>query len=221
TRLAHEAGAVVMVDGAQSTPHMIVDMQALDVDFFAFSGHKMCADTGVGVLYGKQAHLEKMPPFLGGGSMISEVTFEGFTCGELPAKFEAGTPNIAQAIGLGYAIDYLSGIGMDAIHAYIQNITQYALNRLHELPNITVYGNSPSRGGVISFTLDHIHAHDLSQALDFEGIAVRSGHHCAQPLHRLLGVGATTRASFYVYTTHEDVDRLITALHKTTTFFGG
>ncbi len=221
TRLAHEAGAVVMVDGAQSTPHMTVDMQALDVDFFAFSGHKMCADTGVGVLYGKQAHLEKMPPFLGGGSMISEVTFEGFTCGELPAKFEAGTPNIAQAIGLGYAIDYLSGIGMDAIHTHIQNITYYALNRLRELPNITIYGDSPSRGGVIAFALDHIHAHDLSQALDFEGIAVRSGHHCAQPLHRLLGVGATTRASFYVYTMYEDIDRLITALHKTTTFFGG
>jgi len=219
TRLAHEAGAIIVVDGAQSVPHMPVDIQALDVDFFAFSGHKMCAPTGVGVLYGKQAHLEAMPPFLGGGSMISEVTFDGFTCGELPAKFEAGTPNIAQAIGLGYAIDYLSNISLDAIHAHIQNITHYALDCLRELPNITVYGDSTSRGGVISFTLANVHAHDLSQALDFEGIAVRSGHHCAQPLHRLLGVGATTRASFYVYTTHEDVDRLISALHKTTVFF--
>jgi len=219
TRMAHNAGAVVVVDGAQSTPHMAVDVQDLGVDFFAFSGHKMCAPTGVGVLYGKQALLEKMPPFLGGGSMISEVTFDGFTTGELPAKFEAGTPNIAQAIGLGYAIDYLSEIGMDVIHKHIQDITAYALDRLSELPNITIYGHSENRGGVISFILDGIHAHDLSQALDFEGIGVRSGHHCAQPLHRLLGIPATTRASFYLYTTKYDIDRLVEALYKTSTFF--
>ncbi len=219
TRLAHDAGAVMVVDGAQSTPHMAVDVQVLDVDFFAFSGHKMCAPTGVGVLYGKQALLEKMPPFLGGGSMISEVTFDGFTTGELPAKFEAGTPNIAQAIGLGYAIDYLSEIGIDTIHEHIQGITEYALERLSELPNIAIYGHGELRGGVVSFTLGDIHAHDLSQALDFEGIAVRSGHHCAQPLHRLLGISASTRASFYLYTTKADVDRLVEALYKISTFF--
>ncbi|MCU0480232.1 MAG: cysteine desulfurase [Anaerolineae bacterium] len=218
-RLAHEAGAIIVIDGAQSAPHMPIDVQVLDVDFFAFSGHKMCAPTGVGVLYGKQALLEAMPPFLGGGSMISEVTFDGFTTGELPAKFEAGTPNIAQAIGLGYAMDYLNGIGLDNIHHHIKTITEYALDRLSELPHIIIYGHSPNRGGVISFTLGDIHAHDLSQALDFEGIAVRSGHHCAQPLHRLLGIPATTRASFYLYTTKADIDRLVEALYKISTFF--
>jgi cysteine desulfurase/selenocysteine lyase len=218
-RLAHEAGAIIVIDGAQSAPHMPIDVQVLDVDFFAFSGHKMCAPTGVGVLYGKQALLEAMPPFLGGGSMISEVTFDGFTTGELPAKFEAGTPNIAQAIGLGYAMDYLNGIGLDNIHHHIKTITEYALDRLSELPHIIIYGHSPNRGGVISFTLGDIHAHDLSQALDFEGIAVRSGHHCAQPLHRQLGIPATTRASFYLYTTKADIDRLVEALYKISTFF--
>ena len=220
-RLAHEYGAIIMVDGAQSTPHMPVDMQALDVDFFAFSGHKMCAPTGVGVLYGKQALFEAMSPFLGGGSMINEVTWDGFTPAELPAKFEAGTPNIAQAIGLGYAIDYLQAIGIENIHQHVQTITRYALDQLRQISSIQIYGDSPSRGGVIAFTLGNIHAHDLSQALDFEGIAVRSGHHCAQPLHRLLGVSATTRASFYLYTTSDDIDRLVQALNKTVQFFKG
>ncbi|PJF32471.1 MAG: cysteine desulfurase [Phototrophicales bacterium] len=220
-RLAHKYGAIIVVDGAQSTPHMSVDVQALDVDFFAFSGHKMCAPTGVGVLYGKQALLEAMPSFLGGGSMINEVTWDGFTPAELPAKFEAGTPNIAQAIGLGYAIDYLQAIGMDNIHQHVQTITTYALEGLRQIPSIRIYGDSPSRGGLIAFTLSNIHAHDLSQALDFEGIAVRSGHHCAQPLHRLLGVNATTRASFYLYTTKADIDRLVVALGKVVQFFKG
>lgn len=220
-RLAHENGAIIVVDGAQSSPHMTVDMQALDVDFFAFSGHKMCAPTGVGVLYGKQALLEAMPPFLGGGSMINEVTWDGFTPAELPAKFEAGTPNIAQAIGLGYAIDYLQAIGIENIHQHVKMVTNYALDQLRQIPSIQIYGDSSSRGGVIAFTLGNIHAHDLSQALDFEGIAVRSGHHCAQPLHRLLGVSATTRASFYLYTTSDDIDRLVQALNKTLQFFKG
>jgi cysteine desulfurase/selenocysteine lyase len=212
---AHAAGALILVDGAQSTPHMPVDVQALDVDFFAFSGHKMCAPTGIGVLYGKRALLEAMPPWMGGGDMISRVTLEGSTWNELPYKFEAGTPIIAGAIGLGYAIDYLSALGLERIHTHEQIITSYALERLAEVPGITVYGpDAPYKGAVAAFTVKGIHAHDVAQILDTEGIAVRAGHHCAMPLHTHLNIAASARASFYLYNTLGEVDRLIEGLYK-------
>jgi cysteine desulfurase/selenocysteine lyase len=214
-RLAHAAGALVLVDGAQSVPHMPVDVQALDIDFLAFSGHKMCGPTGIGVLYGRRGLLEEMPPWIGGGDMISSVTLEGSTWNELPYKFEAGTPSVAQAIGLGYAIDYLNEIGMDNIHRYEQIITDYALERLEEVPGVTVYGPEPSKkGAVAAFTVDGIHAHDIAQMLDADGVAVRAGHHCAMPLHDYLQTPATSRASFYLYNTLHEVDVLIEALYK-------
>ncbi len=212
---AHARGALVLVDGAQSIPHMTIDVQALDVDFFAFSGHKMLGPTGSGVLYGKRAILEAMPPWMGGGDMISSVKLTGSTWNDLPYKFEAGTPSIAEAIGLGYAIDYLTKIGLDNIHKYERDIIAYALNRLHEVPGLTVYGpNSDHKGAVAAFKVDGIHAHDIAQLLDSEGIAVRAGHHCAMPLHEHLHVNATARASFYLYNTYAEVDALITALHN-------
>ncbi|NWF68720.1 MAG: cysteine desulfurase [Chloroflexi bacterium] len=212
---AHNAGAVVVVDGAQSTPHMPVDMQALNVDFFAFSGHKMCGPTGIGVLYGKRALLEAMPPWMGGGDMISRVTLEGSTWNELPYKFEAGTPIIAGAIGLGYAIDYLSAVGMEKIQAHEREIGAYALERLAEVPGVTVYGpEAGQKGAVAAFTLQGIHAHDVAQILDAEGVAVRAGHHCAMPLHDHFGIPATARASFYLYNTMAEVDALIAGLYK-------
>lgn len=214
-RKAHEAGALILVDGAQSVPHQPVDVQALDVDFFAFSGHKMCGPTGIGVLYGKREHLEAMPPWMGGGDMISEVTLEGSTWNDLPYKFEAGTPIIAGAIGLGAAVDYLSALGMDNVHRHEQTITRYALDRLSEVPGLTLIGpEGDQRGAVAAFTLVDAHPHDVAQVLDAEGIAVRAGHHCAMPLHRTLGLSATTRASFYLYNTFEEVDALIAALYK-------
>jgi cysteine desulfurase/selenocysteine lyase len=214
-RQAHAAGALILVDGAQSTPHMLVHVQALDVDFFAFSGHKMCAPTGIGVLYAKRALLEAMPPWMGGGDMISRVTLEGSTWNDLPYKFEAGTPIIAGAIGLGYAVDYLSDLGMDNIHAHEQAIITYALERLAEVPGITVYGpDADKKGAVAAFTLDGIHAHDVAQILDTEGIAVRAGHHCAMPLHDHFRIPATARASFYLYNTFAEVDALIEGLYK-------
>ena len=212
---AHEVGALVLVDGAQSIPHLAIDMQAMDVDFFAFSGHKMLGPTGSGVLYGKRALLEAMPPWMGGGDMISSVKLTGSTWNDLPYKFEAGTPAIAEAIGLGYAIDYLTKIGLDNIHAHERDIIRYALGRLQEVPGLTVYGPSAEqKGAVAAFTVEGIHAHDIAQLLDSEGIAVRAGHHCAMPLHEHLGVSATARASFYLYNTHAEVDALITALHN-------
>ncbi len=212
---AHAAGALILVDGAQSTPHMSVDVQALDVDFFAFSGHKMCGPTGIGILYGKRDLLEAMPPWMGGGDMISRVTLDGSTWNDLPYKFEAGTPIIAGAIGLGYAVDYLSELGMDKIHAYEQAIAAYALERLAEVPGITVYGpDADKKGAVAAFTLDSVHAHDVAQILDAEGVAVRAGHHCAMPLHEHFGVPATARASFYLYNTFAEVDALIEGLYK-------
>lgn len=221
TQLAHESGALILVDAAQSVPHMPIDVQALDVDFLAFSGHKMCAPTGIGVLYGKEALLEAMPPWMGGGDMIERVTLEGSTWNELPYKFEAGTPIIAGVIGLGYAVDYLSSIGMTDIFAHEQEIAEYASDRLVEVPGVTLLGpDSQNRGGVTAFTFEGIHAHDMAQILDGEGIAVRSGHHCTMPLHDHLGISASARASFYLYNTKAEVDALIEGIYKAKQLFG-
>ncbi|MDH7568902.1 MAG: cysteine desulfurase [Armatimonadota bacterium] len=217
---AHRVGAVVLVDAAQSVPHMPVDVQALDVDFLAFSGHKMCGPTASGALYGRRAILEAMDPFLAGGDMISAVWLDRATWNELPYKFEAGTPNIAQQIGLGAAVEYLAGVGMDAIHAHEQRLTRYALQRLREVKGLEVYGDAPDRGGVISFNVQGIHPHDLAQVLDQEGVAVRAGNHCAQPLHRKLGQVASCRASFYLYNTEAEVDALVHAIQRAKAFFG-
>jgi cysteine desulfurase/selenocysteine lyase len=222
TQMAHEAGALVLVDGAQSVPHMTVDVQAMNVDFFAFSGHKMCGPTGIGILYGKRDLLENMPPWMGGGDMISRVTLDGSSWNDLPYKFEAGTPSIAEAIGLGYAVDYLTELGLEKIHAYEQTIISYALERLEEVPGVTVYGPDASKkGAVAAFSVDGIHAHDVAQILDSEGVAVRAGHHCAMPLHTRLGISATARASFYLYNTFTEVDRLIDGLYKAKKAFAG
>lgn len=218
---AHAAGALFMIDGAQSVPHLAVDVQALDVDFLAFSGHKMAGPTGIGVLYGKRDLLEAMPPYMGGGDMIKRVTLEGSTWNELPYKFEAGTPSIAQAVGLGAAVDYLSHLGMDNILAHERHVVDYALDRLSEVPGLTLYGPAPDlRNGVATFSLQDLHAHDLAQLLDAEGVAVRAGHHCAMPLHKRLGVPATARASFYMYNTRADVDTLIEAIYNARKVFG-
>lgn len=220
TKSAHDVGAIVLIDGAQSVPHISVDVKDLDCDFLAFSGHKMCGPTGIGVLYGKRQLLESMPPFLGGGDMIKRVTLKGFEHKELPHKFEAGTPAIAEAIGLGTAVDYLSNIGLAAIFAHEQEIISYTLERLEEIPGIRVYGPAaPHKGGIAAFTLDGVHAHDVAQVLDAEGIAVRAGHHCAMPLHERLGIIATTRASFYLYNTLEEVDKLAEAIYKVKQIF--
>ncbi len=214
-RKAHGAGALVLADGAQSVPHLPVDVQALDVDFLAFSGHKMLGPTGIGVLYGKRALLEAMPPFLGGGDMIRRVRLSGSEWNDLPWKYEAGTPSIAEGIGLGAAVDYLAKVGMDRVHAYERQIIEYALERLAEVPRLRVYGPDASqRGGVAAFVLDGLHPHDVAQLLDAEGVAVRAGHHCAMPLHERYGLPATTRASFYLYNTFAEVDALIEALYK-------
>ncbi len=212
---AHAAGALALVDAAQSAPHFHLDVRGLDADFVAFSGHKMLGPTGIGVLYGKHAALEAMPPFLGGGSMIRNVTFEGTTFADLPQKFEAGTPAIAQAIGLGAAIDYLLAIGLDAIHSHELALTQYAMEHLSQIPGLTIFGpDAAHRVGVISFTMKGVHPHDIAQWLDTAGIAVRAGHHCAQPLHNKFGLPATARASFYLYNTLDEVDRLVDSLNK-------
>src|SRR5690606_16027672 len=208
---ARRVGAVVLVDGAQSVPHMAVDVQALGCDFFAFSGHKMGAPTGIGVLYGREELLEAMDPFLGGGDMISSVRLLTSEWADLPYKFEAGTPPIAEAIGLGAAIDYLTRIGVDRIHAYERQLTSYARKRLEQIPGVTIYGPR-ERGGLLTFNVDDIHPHDLATVLDQHGIAVRAGHHCAQPVMEWLGVPATARASFWLYNTEEDVDRLVEGL---------
>jgi len=220
-KLAHAAGALVLVDGAQSVPHLSVDVQALDADFYAFSAHKMCGPTGIGILYGKSALLESMPPFLGGGDMIKEVKLRSFRANTLPHKFEAGTPAIAEAVGLGAAVDYLAGIGMDKIAAHEHEITEYALERLEEVPGVKLFGPSADKkGGVAAFTLQGVHPHDVAQILDQDGIAVRAGHHCAQPLHEKFGIPATSRASFYLYSTKEEVDLLVKGLYKVKEMFG-
>ncbi|MEO8397946.1 MAG: cysteine desulfurase, partial [Chloroflexota bacterium] len=219
---AHEAGALILIDGAQSVPHMAVDVRALDADFFAFSGHKMLGPTGIGVLYGKRDLLEAMPPWMGGGDMIATVKLSGSTWNDLPYKFEAGTPAIAEAIGLGYAVDYLSAMGMDKIQAHEQEITAYALDRLAEVPGVTVLGpEAAKKGAVAAFTLQNVHAHDVAQILDADGIAVRAGHHCAMPLHARFNVSATARASFYLYNTTAEVDALIESLYKVKQTFKG
>ncbi len=219
--LAHEAGAITMVDAAQSVPHLKVDVQALDADFLAFSAHKMCGPTGIGVLYGKTPLLESMPPFMGGGDMIREVKLRSFRPNSLPHKFEAGTPAIAEAIGFGAAVDYLSEIGMDLIAEHEHEVSAYALDRLEEVPGVRVFGPSAERkGGVAAFTLEGVHPHDVAQILDRDGIAVRAGHHCAQPLHEKFGIPATSRASFYLYNTKEEVDRLVDGLYKVKEIFG-
>ena len=195
-------------------------MQFLNCDFLVFSGHKMCGPSGIGVLYGKQSLLEAMPPYMGGGDMIKRVTLDSFTANEIPYKFEAGTPAIAEAVGLGAAIDYLTNIGMDAIIAHEHEVGSYALERLVEIPGIKVYGpDYDKKGAVFSFTLEKIHAHDVSQILDNYGIAVRAGHHCAMPLHEKFGIPATTRASFYLYNTKEEVDRLVEGIYKAKKIF--
>lgn len=219
--MAHANNAVMIVDGAQAAPHMAVDVQALDADFFTFSGHKMCGPTGIGVLYGKRQWLEQMEPVEFGGEMIDFVNLFDSTWKELPWKFEAGTPNIAGAIALGAAVDYLNEIGMENIHRYEQELVEYVLPKLHEIDGITTYGPQDPKHhtGVIAFNLDGIHPHDVATALDMEGIAVRAGHHCAQPLMNYLNLPATARASFYFYNTKEDADRLIEAIQATKEFF--
>ncbi len=215
SRQAHEAGALVLVDGAQLVPHAAVDVQALGADFLAFSSHKMLGPTGVGVLYARRKLLEQMPPFLGGGDMIKRVEWRSFTPNAVPHKFEAGTPAIAEVVGLGAAIDYLEAVGMDAIHAYEQAMVAYVLPRLQEVPGLHLLGTAKEhRGAVFSFWMDDIHAHDIAQILDHYGVAVRAGHHCAQPLHSKFCVPATARASFYLYNTPEEADRLIEAIYK-------
>ena len=219
--LAHAAGALTLVDGAQSVPHLSVDVQALDADFYAFSAHKMCGPTGIGVLYGKSALLEAMPPFLGGGDMIKEVKLRSFRPNTLPHKFEAGTPAIAEAVGFGAAVDYLSSIGMKDIAAHEHEITEYAWERLEEVPGVKVFGpTADKKGGVAAFTLEGVHPHDVAQILDRDGIAVRAGHHCAQPLHEKFGIPATSRASFYLYSTKDEVDLLVKGLYKVKELFG-
>jgi cysteine desulfurase / selenocysteine lyase len=213
---AREVGAVVVLDGAQSAPHMKVDVAALGCDFYAFSGHKMLGPTGVGVLWGRKELLEEMPPFMTGGDMIRDVSLARSTWNDLPWKFEAGTPSIAEGIGLGAAVDYLSNLGMDKIRQHEIELTTYALEQMVNIPDLTIYGpkEAQARGGIISFNLGDVHPHDLATLLDRESIAVRAGHHCCQPLIELLNATATTRASFYVYNTPAEVDRLVQALHK-------
>lgn len=222
-QLAHEKGAIVVVDGAQSVPHMKIDVQKLDADFFVFSGHKMAGPTGIGVLYGKEQYLNQMSPVEFGGEMIDFVYEQSATWKELPWKFEAGTPNMAGAIGLAAAIDYLEAIGMDEIERHEQDLIAYVFPKLQAIEGLKIYGSQDlaKRSGVISFNLGDLHPHDLATALDYEGVAVRAGHHCAQPLIQYLEVPATARASFYLYNTKEDCDKLVEALIKTKEFFNG
>jgi cysteine desulfurase/selenocysteine lyase len=220
-QMAHKAGAVTMIDGAQSVPHFPVDVQDLDVDFLGFSAHKICGPTGLGVLYGKTKLLNEMPPFLGGGEMIKRVLLRSFIPNEVPHKFEAGTPAIAESIGLRAALDYVDHIGMDRIATHEKEIISYALERLEEVPEVHVIGpEAKFKGGVAAFTFDSVHPHDVAQVLDRTGIAVRAGHHCAMPLHEKYNIPATTRASFYLYNTTDEVDCLIEGLYNVKQFFG-
>lgn len=220
-RLAREVGAATLVDAAQSAPHLAIDAQAIGADFIAFSAHKMCGPTGIGALYGRAELLESMPPFLGGGDMIKEVKLRSFRPNSIPHKFEAGTPAIAEAVGFGAAVDYLAAIGMDKISAHEHEIIEYALERLEEIPGVKVFGPSADKkGAVASFTLDGVHPHDVAQILDRDGIAVRAGHHCAQPLHEKFGIPATSRASFYLYNTRDEVDLLVNGIYKVKKLFG-
>ena len=221
-RRARAAGAVVVVDGAQGVPHLPVDVGALGVDFLAFSAHKMLGPTGIGVLYGRRERLAEMEPLLGGGGMIRRVDLERSTWADPPQRFEAGTPPIAEAVGFAAAVDYLAGLGAGAVAAHERALVRYAWERLREVPGVTVYGPEPEhRGGVLSFNVEGVHPHDVAQILDGEGVAIRAGHHCTQPLHRHLGVVATARASFYVYNDAGDVDRLVEGLHKARRLLAG
>jgi cysteine desulfurase/selenocysteine lyase len=219
-RLAHERGVPVLVDGAQAAPHLSVNVRELDADFYVFSGHKMCGPTGIGILYGKAKLLEKMPPWQGGGDMILSVTFEKTTYNALPHKFEAGTPPIAAAIALGAAIDYLQGIGLDRIAAYEHELLAYATERVSALPGVRIIGTAPEKAAVLSFVIDGVHPHDIGTILDQEGIAVRAGHHCAQPVMQRMGVPATARASFAFYNTKEEVDALVDGIKTVQEIFG-
>jgi len=218
---AHAVGALALVDGAQSVPHLPVDVQALDCDFLVFSGHKMCGPTGSGVLYGRRELLETMPPFMGGGDMIREVRLSGSRWNSLPWKFEAGTPAIAEVIGLGAAVDYLSALGMEWVRQREHELVRYAMQQLSQVEGLHILGPGPEqRGGAVAFTLGDVHPHDIAAILDAEGIAIRAGHHCAQPIHDFYGIPASARASFYFYNTLEEIDRLAVALTKVQTLLG-
>lgn len=211
---AHEVGAAVLIDGAQSTPHLKPDVQALDCDFYAFSGHKICGPTGTGILYGKEKWLNLLPPYQGGGEMIKEVSFEETTYAELPHKFEAGTPNIAGGIVLGYAVDYLNQVGFDAIEAYEKELLDYATKELLQIPGLKIYGNSDHKASVVSFNIEGIHPYDIGTIVDKMGVAVRTGHHCAQPIMKHFNIPGTIRASFMFYNTKEEIDILVQAVKK-------
>jgi cysteine desulfurase/selenocysteine lyase len=220
-KLAHAVGAVTLVDAAQSVPHFPVNVQTLDADFLAFSAHKMCGPTGLGVLYGRKTLLESMPPFLGGGDMIRRVHLRSFEPNEIPYKFEAGTPPIAEGVGVGAAVDYLTALGMDKIANNDHNLVSYALERLEEIPGVKVFGPpAENRGGVAAFSFQGVHPHDVSQILDESGVAIRAGHHCAMPLHDKFKLPATARASFYLYNTPAEIDKLVTAIYRVKEIFG-
>jgi cysteine desulfurase/selenocysteine lyase len=218
---AHDHGAIVVVDAAQAAPHRAIDVQALGCDFLAFSAHKLCGPSGVGALWGRRELLEAMEPFNLGGHMIKKVQFEETTWGDLPHKFEAGTSPIAEAVGFGAAVDYITGVGLEAIEQHEHELLSYALERLGEVPGMTLYGPAPERrAGIVSFNMDGVHPHDVAQVLDWEGVAIRAGHHCCQPLMQRLGVAATNRASFYLYTLPEEIDRLAEGLLRVRKVFG-
>ena len=219
TKIAHENGALMVIDGSQSAPHMPLDMKKINSDFYVFTGHKMLGPTGVGVVYGKKELLENMRPFLYGGEMINEVKFEGTTFNQLPWKFEAGTPNISEGIGLGVAVDYLTKVGMKNIFERDRELIDYAMERMKDIDGITIYGPK-ERASIISFNVHGVHAHDVSQILDSEGVAIRAGHHCCMPLMSVLGITATARASFYLYNTEQEIDTFINAIHKVKKVFG-
>ncbi|MFB2969200.1 SufS family cysteine desulfurase [Aerosakkonema sp. BLCC-F183] len=226
SEIAHRYGSKVLIDACQAAPHMPIDVRAIDCDWLVASGHKMCGPTGIGFLYGKREILKAMPPFMGGGEMIADVFLDHSTYADLPHKFEAGTPAIAEAIGLGAAVDYLSNIGMDKIHAYEAELTAYLFEQLRQIPQIQTYGPQPDRNGegraaLAAFTAGEVHPHDLSTILDQAGIAIRAGHHCTQPLHRYIKAQSTARASLYFYNTREEIDVFIAALKEAIEFFGG
>jgi cysteine desulfurase/selenocysteine lyase len=218
--MSHREGAAVLLDGAQAVPHMRVDVQELDCDFYAFSGHKLFGPTGIGVLYGKAKLLEAMPPYQGGGDMISLVTFEKTHYNEIPYKFEAGTPHIAGVVGMGAAIDYITGVGADAIAAHERELLDYATGKLSRIPGLKIIGTAKKKAGVLSFVIEGIHPHDIGTVLDREGVAIRAGHHCAMPVMQRFGVPATARVSFAFYNTKEEVDALVKAVHKVIEVFG-
>lgn len=213
-------GAVTLLDGAQAVPHIPVDVRALDCDFYAFSGHKVFGPTGIGILYGKMEHLDAMQPYQGGGDMIRTVSFEKTTYNDLPYKFEAGTPNIAGAVGLAAALDYVSHLGIDAIAAHEDTVVEYATEKVSEIPGLRIIGTAPEKSGIISFVMDGVHAHDIGTVLNSQGIAVRAGHHCTMPLMKRFGIAATSRASFALYNTKQEADALVSAIHKVKEMFG-